>query len=426
MNLRSGIIRSRHFARSGQLGSHKQCALRFRLRLVGTLTFGFLFGLWLAPSSNPSFAKSDTNRSPNIARYEASDAPCPSRCKLWGTTSAKPDVLLMGETTNLEITVKGFCNPLQSRARLLFIVDPDEGMTRKDLGFLQDRLLKISDSLDLPNRPEYLLGLVEVRDRARVLVPLGNDIEQFQAGVRRLRLDSSQDLEAGLHAATRIYRHELPRDCDYSTQSKDFVFVFSSDSNSVECPRATKAANSLKRKGILVSAGNTTSKGRKPQCLLSIASSSRYYYSNDKLEEIKYMLDRSLMECLSGTGPYQTIVTESLAPGVEYIPDSAEPPAQISEDGRQLRWRLSSAYRNGRLLRYQIRPTKPGHYAVNLGTHAIGNEPDGRKIEATFPLAYVTVLGAPAIGNDRGPEPKPIELESVGAELPSENGGFER
>ena len=259
-------------------------AIKVTLLIAWSLCLGIGLSLRLSPAS---------------AQNPPGGIECPAQCDAWGQAYAQPRFMLFGEsTTTVHLKPQFFCRSKLTRLRLVFVVDPDESMDRADLDALKDKLIAIAEGLDMPSTPELSIGIIQAAERPLSLVPLSNDIDRVRAGILRLRLDTNQDLAAGLLQAERMLARRPTPDCRFDPSSNDFVVTVSSDLSGNSCQDVAKEASKLKGKGILVGSACSTQ-----NCIQSPMPSKKHrhdltlFLSFRKAQQYRFRSGSDLAKC---------------------------------------------------------------------------------------------------------------------------------
>ena len=172
--------------------------------------------------------------------------------------------------------------------------------------------------------------------------------------------------------------------------------MFSAGSEESSCNTALRTSQRLAQDGWFFQTVNTTPDADNSQCLRLMASATRFHYELGQTKDLSKL--RRVATCGGARVLKQIVVSETLSPGMRYIPDSAEPPATVSPDGRQLQWTFDFLPLTGSTLSYQVEPLRPGSHAVSEGTSISYRDTWNRVGSKTLTPARILVLGAPMQG----------------------------
>ena len=196
-----------------------------------------------------------------------------------------------------------------------------------------------------------------------------------------------------------------PPDCD-SPFVDQMLIALSPNIARDECSPLARAARKVRSSGILCVAVCTQHRCRDSRCLRNeVASSPRYFFSSlNELNRIYQVVERirnDLAPITHANHPdlinitvKDTSIVEHLAEGVEYIPGSAVPEAELSTDGRRLTWpAIKFLPKDGLTLTYQTRPLISGQIQISEGAEVAWRDNQNREGKKVLPTTSVLVLG---------------------------------
>ena len=115
---------------------------------------------------------------------------------------------------------------------------------------------------------------------------------------------------------------------------------------------------------------------------------------------IHYVLLRILDEVLNITLK-QVIIKVPLLEGMLYLPDTAVPKPEISDDGRHLQWSVNFLPKDGMTFTHRILPMKGGQESVGGDIEISWRDNRNRPGTTTIPAARILTLGGARPEGDR-------------------------
>ena len=219
------------------------------------------------PAAPPLMA---AGREHDAGRVDLSRPPdCPTTCRMNAHQSTNPPVILAGETSKISLTIKGVCPKFQMTSRIVFVVDPDEAISRDELREIQTTIRGLVEHLESSSDAPAMLGLVSVGEKASVLSALTTNSDQMLAASSRLKTDDHQALHLGIQEAKQMITKSRIGDCDRSARYSDLIISFSSGISSRDCRPVARAASKAD------SDGNPTSRGLRRLAMLRHALPSK-------------------------------------------------------------------------------------------------------------------------------------------------------
>ena len=109
-----------------------------------------------------------------------------STCVGDGQKIAFPRVLLLGETTNITLTIKAVCAGQQLPLHIVLVLDASGSMSGDPNRQMKDAAKKLIDRLDLKNNPGTQVGVVQFNGGAQALCQLTNIASQAKSCVGRV------------------------------------------------------------------------------------------------------------------------------------------------------------------------------------------------------------------------------------------------
>jgi hypothetical protein len=316
---------------------------------------------------------------------------CPGSCDVLPNHIAEPPILLAGEALTITVAVRAICIGIPTPTHIVFVVDTDARMSSSELRDIKQSLTDIVKRLRLDEDPSTRVGLVLVEERAETLVLLTNDEARLLRALNRIDKGDDLKLDEGMEEGLATFRRARVRDSRCRRTINEIMVVVAPEPPGNRCSDWVRSAGKLKSDGILV-VSVCASRRCNSRCMSEIASSRRYVYDLKSVSHLIQVFDRIRDELLNIT-LRSLQVFEHLSPDLAYIPDSAVPPAEVSEDGLRLHWQANFVPREGLTFTYRTRALVPGRQPAAAGTNIFwrDNQNDRGEIQAT--PSNITVFG---------------------------------
>ena len=327
-----------------------------------------------APGLRPSTRALEERVSPCIPEY---------------TKVASPDVLLLGETVDVTLTVRAICAGERMNYHFVFVLDGSAGMAGDPRKEMKEAAVGVIRGLDLAAHPSTKVSVVEFNSAAVTCCGLTGSQSRAIGCVRKVNARGGSAIDAGIEEGMRVLAHgRLGLDRESTTE---VMLLFSRGDNDEGCQAAVKAALQARGQGMLmiaVCAGRDCNEA----CMRQVAGSSRYYFRaaeaerlRDVFEQIRYQLLNVVIRDLQ--------VRDALPAHMAYVPGSARPTQSQPEDPRDwLMWQEEYVPREGVTYTYRARPLVAGTMPTNLQATGRIVDNKGRVKEWAFPSPWVTVL----------------------------------
>jgi uncharacterized protein YegL len=342
-------------------------------------------------------------------RQRAPDSPCTVEAQ----KVAYPRVLLMGESTRVTLTVKPTCPDEDYPLHIALVLDASGSMAGERNAMLKAAVKDLVAGLRLPDHPQIQVAVIEFRDVATVLCKLTNDEGQLIGCADRLDANGAGAIDAGIRAGMRELVAGRPRGAG-SGAIREVMVVLADGPNAGTCDAVQGIAGQAKAQGILmisVCLGPDCDSA----CLRQAASSSRWFYQVDQARALMAAFAR-IRDEVTGIQLRRLTVTDVLAPDMQYIPDSAEPPPDKGDPASGFTWQTNDVGRDGITITYQVRPLEAGERPTSALATGELRDNIGRTRSFTLPVPYVLALmpyppaartDPPSTPTTRPPRPSP-------------------
>ena len=285
---------------------------------------------------------------------------------------------------------------------MAILIDIDDQMSSRDVAEVRAALERFIGALDLNERTRNKVALVLASDPPVTLSRLSNDEAMLRRVIKRIDLDEQQNLGEGIRVAREVLTSDRVQ-CN-QPDAWNSLIVISSGIPARDCAPIAREAKKLRSNNITTLVVCAQKPCRETQCLQQkIASWSNLFYpSTSGLDRIRgrYVYVRGGADFDIKFKKYS--VVENLADNVQYVRGSANPPANLSADGRQLIWYEDGAFpRSGLRLSYQVKPTAGGQVAVSEGAELYWHDNLNQPGHQIFEPTSILVVGGRVEGDAR-------------------------
>lgn len=309
-----------------------------------------------------------------------------------------PNVLLLGETTGLTLTVRALCAAPASLLHVVLVLDGSPGVTDAARRYEQETALEVVEALDLVNNPNHLVGTVVFGGPDTLSCALTSDRGRAERCVDEV-LDTPTEMgdvaDLGLGEAMAALAAGRRPWVGKAAEIREAIVLVTDARCVASCATADRAARSAHNQGALTITA-CASRQCKRACVRSLASSSRYFFDWPITRgQIGYVFIRIRGEVVEyRVVPKRVTLVGTLADGTRYVPDSAAPPPDtVSADGRTFTWVTNYLSRDGVTVTLRVQPEIPGNHPSGLA--ATGQLLDYWNLtkDFAFPQPWAVALG---------------------------------
>lgn len=351
------------------------------------LSIRLALGILIVSAVLMSFASTDVARA--RPELQAGPNPDPSPCVVDIRHRARPDMVLLGETTSVTITVKPTCVGDRPPMHIVLVLDASGSMAGGPTGQMKLAASRLVELLDLPNNPNTRVGVVEFNTNARTLCQLTNDPGRINACINKVGASGGTSIDRALTEALEVTR--IGRGLAGAWRVFEMMVVLADGPDNDGCPPATRASTLAKGEGILIAAiclGSACD----PGCMRQITSSSHYFYSVDYPTKLVETYERIAASILSHE-LFRTTLVAQLPEDMKYVENSSHPPAVISGDRQRLEWQQHFVPGEGVSFSFDVRPQKLGFRSLTTSVILDFVDLLGRGGQVTARPAWVSVFG---------------------------------
>lgn len=293
-------------------------------------------------------------------------------CAVDITHDRAPGALLLGDTVAVTIGLKAVCLTPPLPLLIALVADPSDAMRTTDLRDMREAMIRLVDQLDLKNSRGTYVGVIDVGEEARRSTVMVRDVERLKAAIGRIDPGGDTRIDLGIQEADRMLR--LARESLHPRwNTYEVMLVFSDGRCATGCAEAKLAAHNAKSHGTLVMAV-CVGRNCDSRCMRSIATSSRYFFDLENIGGFLRVFER-IRKDIKQVVLKKAVVTETLAPDVDYILDSAQPSPVLHDGGRSLVWSENYIPEEGLTFTLRVQPQAAGRSIVaeRLGVYLRDN-----------------------------------------------------
>jgi hypothetical protein len=298
-------------------------------------------------------------------------------CPVALDSAVKPGIVLVGETAQVTLRATapsgGECTT--TVMQIVLVVDTSSA-TPEQMARLQESLRNFLVAVKLGQQPGLSVGLVTFAQKANALCRPTVSAGTMRACIAQMKPGrSGARLDLGLAAGHDSF-NRAPRGERYPGLERALVVV-SNWRNPDGCIAALDAADSARYDGVSLLAicnGDTCE-----PCVGRMPNYPAWFFRATNAQQLDLALE-SIARVLNTRLPTIEVGID-LPPDVTYIAYSARPFADWDGRRRRLVWRTIPLVTDPITVTYAVRPTMPGHLAVNVSaaislTYAAGYPPE--------------------------------------------------
>lgn len=368
--------------------------MRRFLRAAIVVAVLFSLGLALAPLS-------PTAAAPQAAAPQQRGEE--STCVPESNKVAYPNVLLLGEETDLTLTVRALCAPEAFPLHVVLVLDASGSMAGQKNADLKNAVKRMVRELNLDERPLIQMGIVEFNNIAKTLCQLTNDSGRLNSCANKVSANGGTSIDQGIREGLKVLSRGRPR--GGGSDVREIMVVLSDGGNNAGCQPVIQAANQAKGQKVLIMSVCVGS-DCDAACMRQVASSNRYFFQVNDSGAIVQAFIRIAEEVLNINLKRMT-VTDILPPNMQLVADSVDPAPDKGDPASGLTWVTSYVPKDGITITFRVRPLETGYHPTNV--QAVGQLVDNqnRSRDFTFPLPFVTVLQPFPLATPSEPPPTP-------------------
>lgn len=330
---------------------------------------------------------------PGAAPRDAGAAPLqqatPTRepnCGIVAGKGVSPQVLLLGETAAITLSVQATCASLPLHVAL--VLDASAAMAGEPNRAMKEAFGRLMDKLfaGSPNG-KAKVAVVAYDTTARTLCQLGDDAAGVKNCINRIgaagEASVSEGIREGLGALVRGRT-------DAGRNLAETMIVLSGGPDAGGCAAANSAARQAKSQNLLL---QTICMGPDCDraCMQQVASSPRYAFVTERPADLETLVDQTVPSDVN-VRVRSVEVTDRLSPNMLYVADSARPVASYSPSDHTLRWRASALPSDGFTFTYRLQPNQVGTHMTSITASVRITDSLGGSQALDFPPTQLLIL----------------------------------
>lgn len=322
------------------------------------------------------------------------------RCQIVPNKTAAPTELVLGEQTQVTLTLGGSCPFIAEKADIVLVVDRSASMAGEKIAAAREAVVNFVLGMELPRDQ---VALVSFESTPRIEAPLSHDGAPVISKAQALAESGGTNIAAAIDTAIGVL-HASSRWGDPTVKP---IIVLMTDGIPFNNSRMTTlaAADRARYDGITtftIGLGGDVD----PLLLRIVASAVAFYYDAPSAADLgavyAQIARRISASLLLKAG---TIIRDVVPDNMEYQVGSAVPPAAWDPSSRTLTWTLPAVPFAGTQLSYWLRPLEVGTWPTNVWADYDGFDGLDQPQIGPFPVPRV-VVRAPGVPTDP-PTPEP-------------------
>ncbi len=324
-------------------------------------------------------------------------SPASSRCKVEVEKDAAPETLILGDETELTLTVRADCSGAELPAHVALVFDNSTYMGGQRMNDMKSAVSAFGDAIDWS---VSRVGLASYSGRVKYLAELTDDPEELTAASEDFFPETGSDLTRAL-AAGRLML-DRGRDLAAVDDYIEAIVLFVGSPNTGDEGDLVAQAAALRDEGTLVVAVAATSSADL-ELLEQIATAPTFFH----IETMSTRYPLVMQQIAAGLSSVQAVgadVIDVLPDNMEYVWGSGVPVPRI--EGQELRWRYDVWPAEGITITYALEPLELGCHATNASAEVEVRFDRGEPQKHSFPVPSVCAVSAPS-ETPVGPTPVP-------------------
>lgn len=304
------------------------------------------------------------------------------QCQLARDKTAAPSDLILGDMTEITLSIDGECPLLDNPADIVLLVDTSGSMSGTKMGAARTAVLEFVGQLDYGI---HQVGLISFSTEVNLVQQLTGNPRSLIRAIPELGDDAGTNMAQAMQMAGE----EL--DGPRARRGARQVIVLLSDG------RPTDSAG-----GVLGLADQFRAMGRDVYSIglgldvdggfmRLVATAPNFYFEAPTEYDLVGIYDRISRRVGASSLLQSTVVTDVVPANMAYIGGSAAPPARWDSATRTLSWTVGPASPAGLRLRYKLRPQAVGRHPTNVSASADYVDGVGVPGSVVFPVPEVSV-----------------------------------
>ncbi|MEO8082629.1 MAG: VWA domain-containing protein [Ardenticatenales bacterium] len=318
---------------------------------------------------------------------------------------ADPQMMLLGETVDVTLTVTALCAGESFPLHIVLVLDGSGSMAGDSEMQLKKACRELIDRLNMKDNPATEVGVVQFNSAAKVLCQLTNRASQASGCVGRVGAAGGTCIDCGIKAGLGVMNRGRTNAADRDS-IREVMVIVSDGENNAGCGPATAAAGQAKGQGILV-ISVCVGGGCDLQCMRGLATSPRYFFEARSASQLVNVFD-SIRKQFQNIILKGMSVVDNIPDNMDYIEGSAQPePNTIGANGEYLEWSQTHIPKDGVTFTFKLRPLEVGYHRTNNGAFGTYIDNKNRRGDFTFRDPWVLVLKADPLATSTPPPTPP-------------------
>ncbi len=365
----------------------------------------------------------------------------PSPCTVASQMGAMPDVVPLGYSTRVTMSLRADC-PVTATVvvplHLVLVLDGSGSMAGERTTVLKAAARQFVADLDLDHHPLRQIGVVDYSSRPTTLCQLTNDSGRLNACINKLGTSGGTAIDLGIREALKVLTRGRPSG---RTEVHQIMVVLCDGGNNSGCNPVLQSAGQAKGQKVLmiaIAVGLDSDR----DCLRQVATSPRYYYEADRNQDLPAVFSdlAALVERVEADNLGQITVHNLLPPNMRYVADTVAPDP-VASDPTYLDWRfpLSPGMTTADISLW-VTPLELGEHPLSAVAEGALRDGLGQQKAFSFPIPKVRVVDnagvptptpfptrtpTPTVTPTITPTPKPVTPTPV-PPLPRQCPGLDR
>ncbi len=303
---------------------------------------------------------------------------------------ADPQMVLLGETVDVTLTVTALCAGESFPLHIVLVLDGSGSMQGDPNQQMKKACRELIDRLNLKDNPATKVGVVMFNNAAKVLCQLTNLPNQANGCVGRVGAAGGTCIDCGIKAGVGVMTRGRTNAADRDT-IREVMVVLSDGENNAGCGPVLAAAGQAKGAGILVITV-CVGTGCDVQCMRQAATSPRYFFEARQASQLVNVFDAIRKQFQNIILKGLTVI-DNIPENMDYIEGSAQPePNAIGANGEYLEWRQTHIPKDGVTFTFKVRPLEVGYHRTNKGAYGTYTDNKNRSGDFIFRDPWVLVL----------------------------------
>ena len=337
-----------------------------------------------------------------------------SACIAVNKKEASPDVILLGETVDVTLTITALCSGEQFPLHIVLVLDASGSMTGDPEREMKKAAKELVRNLNMKDNPATQVGVVAFSNTADIKCQLTNTSGRVTGCINSIRSGGGTSIDAGIKRGMQVLSSGRSG-FSSSDEIREVMVVLSDGENNSGCGPVEAEANRAKGQGVLVITV-CVGTGCDTACMRRVATSARYFFEARNPRELTQVFE-AIRKSFQNIILKQMSVIDNIPANMQFIVDSDEPPAKdTGTDYDQLSWQTSFIPKSGVTYTFRLKPLEVGYHPTNNGASGEFRDNKNRTGRFTFRDPWILVLNPEPLSTPTAP-PTPTPTNTTGPTL---------